>query len=212
MLTLGLLGSLSLVGTLALGDLSLAQDAGEEPDGPRFTCQVDNAQPTVMYSPKSQPGEFYPWAIPGDLGSAWPAERRCDEISRRLEEYRPDGLLELRTDIENGYDTVCVTTEAVPGCRIVFTVPPGQDPEITRDRVFNNLALADQGTSTDGVTTFTGDGTVLDDLNDVLGLPTGSNNRRSETINLKPFLDPADGGTGTQLMPDIGRPLNPDNF
>jgi hypothetical protein len=182
-------------------------------DGPRFTCQLENGQYTVMYSPKSQPDTAYPWATPGDMGSAWPAERRCNEISRRLESYRPDGLLELRTGQENGYNTVCVTTEAVAGCRIVFTVPTGQDPEFTRDSVFNNLVLADQGTATEGVTTFAEGDSILDDLSDVLGLPNGNNQpARTGNINLQPFLDPADGGTGAQLNQPTGRPLNPDNF
>ena len=179
----------------------------------RFFCQLQGGQYTVMYAPSSQPSQSYPWAIPGDMGDAWPAERRCNEISRRLESYRPDGLLELQTGLENGYNTVCVTTEAVAACRIVFTVPPGQDPLATRDRVFNNLLVADQGNATTGVTTFTDGGSILDDLGEVLGLPPGgSQSAPSRGINLRPFLDTADGGTGTQLNQRGGRPLNPDNF
>ncbi len=178
----------------------------------RFTCQLQNGQYTVMYSPKSQPTQSYPWATPGDLGSAWPAERRCNEISRRLESYRPDGLLELRTGMENGYETVCVTTEAVPSCRIVFTVPPGQDAIATRDRVFNNLVLADQGQATQGVSTLIEQGSILDNLGNVLGLPAGHAQFQTDAIDLQPFLDPADGGTGAQLTPSQGRRLNPNNF
>ena len=212
-LKLGWISSLGVVMALGMSDRSGAQETNE-PDSPRFSCRLDNGVHTVMYSPQSEPGEFYPWATPGDLGSAWPAERRCNEISRRLESYRPDGLLELRTDIENGYDTVCVTTETVAGCRIVFTVPPGQDPVLTRDSVFNNLALADQGEATEGVVTFTEGDNILDDLDEVLGFPSGNSSprRASGSINLQPFLDPADGGTGTQLGRTTGRPLNPDNF
>lgn len=225
------LGMVSALGVLSGSDRLVAQEIpvepapetpqelpetpteSTEPDGPRFTCQSVNGQPTVMYAPKSQPSQAYPWAVPEDMGSAWPAERRCNEISRRLEEYRPDGLLELSTSVENGYNIVCVTTEATPSCRIVFTVPPGQDPQVTRDSVFNNLVLADQGNSTEGVVTFTEDGNILEDINDVLGLPSSGNARQStgRDINLRPFLDPADGGTGTRLAP-TGRTLNPDNF
>ena len=226
LLTAGWISSFGLLGIAGLSDRSLAQETPEAPPqeipeestqqvpDARFSCQVQNGQPTVMYAPVSQPGELYPWAVPEDMGSAWPAERRCTEISRRLEEYRPDGLVELQNDVENGYNTVCVTTEAVSGCRIVFTVPPGQDPQVTRDSVFNNLVLADQGDTTQGVITFTGeDSSVLDDINEVLGLPAGSNRSPSSNgINLKPFLDPADGGTGAQLSNNTGRPLNPDNF
>ncbi len=198
------------------------QPESEEADDPialpdeevRFTCEMHNGQPTVMYAPVSQPGNLYAWATPEDMGSAWPAERRCTEISRRLEMYRPDGLLELQTGRENGYNTVCVTTEADANCRIVFTVPAGQDPVLTRDRVFDNLVLADQGQTTQGVTTFTEGDNLLDDISDVLGFPTRTpaGSQGTGDINLRPFLDPADGGTGTQLNQRGGRLLNPDNF
>ncbi|ASC74233.1 hypothetical protein XM38_052080 [Halomicronema hongdechloris C2206] len=221
------------VGGLALGLAMMmgqaiplsAQDAPPDSDtpspaatGPRFACQVHNGQYTVMYLPQSQPGEAYPWAIPEDMGSAWPAERRCNEISRRLESYRPDGLVEMLTAVENGYNTVCVTTEAVPACRIVFTVPPGQDPVATRDRVFENLALADEGQSTQGVNTFTDDGDTSllpGSLLESLGAILGNSPSRSNGINLKPFLDEADGGTGEQLRDGVGASgptLNPDDF
>ena len=185
--------------------------------GPRFTCQVHNGQYTVMYAPTSQPGQAYPWAVPQDMGSAWPADRRCAEISARLERYRPEGLLALETSVENGYNTVCVTTEATPGCRIVFTVPPGQDATLTRDRVFDNLAVADRGDQTQGVTTFAGgNSSVLGQIGNILGLPSAPQATRTspQGINLKPFLDPADGGTGARLSggQPTGRPLNPDAF
>lgn len=206
-------GCVVMVASTALP--SRAQDSEPTDEGPRFSCQVENGQSTVMYSPKSRPGESYPWAVPTDMGSAWPAERRCSEISRRLELYRPDGLNELQVGVENGYNTVCVTTEQVPACRIVFTVPPGQDPLQTRDAVFQNIAIADNGTTTSGVNTLTNNGsnsTILDQISTVLG----GNNRPSTNpgINLKPFLDAADGGTGTQLNTQVAPPrvLNPNNF
>jgi hypothetical protein len=197
-------------------------DPAEPADGtaatPRFTCQMQNGQYTVMYIPESEAGQAYPWAVPGDMGSSWPAQRRCNEISARLESYRPDGLLELQTGLENGYNTVCVTTESTSSCRIVFTVPEGQDPITTRDQVFENLTLADSGQQTQGVNTLVGGGNndILGQIEDILGaggtpstLSTGSGG-----INLKPFLAPADGGTGARLTHGSsgGRILNPDNF
>lgn len=197
--------------------VAVAQETEPEPTPeaaePRFACQMHNGQPTVMYLPESQPDQAYPWAVPEDLGSAWPAQRRCEEISRRLELYRPDGLVEMQTAVENGYNTVCVTSEAVPTCRIVFTVPPGQDPMATRDRVFENLSLADSGETTQGVNTFVGGNTALPGgLGDLLG---GRSVSRSQGINLKPFLDATDGGTGAQLGGSLGsggRSLDPDSF
>jgi hypothetical protein len=186
--------------------------------GTRFMCQMTSGEYTVMYSPQSQPGQVYPWAKPMELGGGWIPERRCNEISRRLEMYRPDGLLEMQTGLENGYNTVCVTTQQVPSCRIVLTVPPGQDPLTTRDRVFENLSVADSGQRTDAVSTLTENDSnnVLNQIGEVLNLPSRSRPQsRSNSINLRPFLDPTDGGTGTRLTRDAAQSsprLDPNRF
>jgi hypothetical protein len=192
--------------SIAQSDSSIPQSIPTGPNDARFTCEFEGGRYTVMYHPQSQPGQSNAWATPTDLGGGWTADRRCNEIARRLEFYRPDGLLELRTSVENSYNIVCVTTEAVPGCRIVFTVPPGQDPIATRDRVFSNLTIADSGERTQGVVTYTGGGDdLLNRIGGALGITLPSNqgsNRTtsgSSTINLRPFLDPADGGTGERL-------------
>ena len=114
---------------------SQPEDPSVATDGtPRFACQIENGEYTVMYFPESQPNQAYAWATPTELGGGWTEERRCNAISSRLESYRPEGLLELRTGTENGYNIVCATTEQSPNqCGIVFTVPPGQDPVQTRD-------------------------------------------------------------------------------
>lgn len=194
----------------------------------RFSCQVANGQYTVMYNPQSQPDQYYPWATPTALGGGWSPERRCNEISRRLEVYRPDGLLELKTGTENGYNTVCVTTEAVPSCRIVLTVPPGQDAVAVRDRIFNNLLVADSGQQTSAVIAYQeNENGILQQIGQAIGidLPGVTGQRRTSSpssINLRPFLDAADGGTGARLRSATTAPaqtptqggsqLNPDNF
>lgn len=205
---------MALAGCLAtLGMPALAQTEEPTDDAPRFACQVQNGEYTVMYLPRSQPGQSYPWAVPDDMGANWPAERRCNTISERLELYRPQGLVEMRTGIENGYNTVCVITEANNACQIVFTVPQGQDPVATRDQVFENLALADEGQSTEGVTTLTGGNSpIWDQIGGILNPGGVGGSQRSSGINLKPFLAPEDGGTATQLNSAPGRPLNPGNF
>lgn len=188
--------------------------------GTRFTCEMASGQYTVMYHPEGQVTQSYPWAVPSNMGGGWNANRRCAEISRRLETYRPDGLLEMKTGSENGYNTVCVTTEKVSSCRIVLTVPNGQDPTSTRDRVFQNLTVADSGQQTQGVNTYVGNGgnSILDQIGRAIG---GSSTRpvtsASDGINLRPFLDRRDGGTGEQLRsgtanPSTPRRLNPGKF
>ncbi len=191
--------------------------------GTRFICQTNNGQPTVMYNPESQPGQLYAWAVPGRMGGSWSPERRCGEIARRLESYRPDGLVEMRTQVENGLNTICVTTQNTPSCRIVLTVPPGQDPLATRDRVFENLTIADSGQQTQGVNTFAGGGQdqLLGQLGSLLNINTGGllsnsgnssgsgsglfSTRSSAGLNLRPFLDRKDGGTGERLANTTSR-------
>jgi hypothetical protein len=216
-----LLGSTSAFATTQPQTLLLAQrdvvvdtDGGSSPStnpdstryptsrDTRFACQYVNNQYTVMYYPESRPGEAYPWATPGNMGGGWSADVRCNTIADRLEAYRLEGLLEMRTDRKNGYNIICVLTERSSDCpsRIVVTVPSGQDPEVTRDRVFENLTVADSGQSTVGVNTFTGGSSGDRLLNDILGVSSrGSRNsvrNRPTGINLRPFLDPSDGGTG----------------
>ena len=166
----------------------------------RFTCDYINNEYTVMYNPESQENSSYPWAIPTALGGGWNAERRCNEITNRLESYRADGLLEMSTGRENGYDTVCVTTQVDPtDCRIVLTVPPGQDPQITRDLIFENLLIADDGQQTQGVYTYKERNNGEDIIGQIGNVIGGTRTNSPDKINLRPFLDPADGGTGTRL-------------
>jgi hypothetical protein len=150
----------------------------------------------------------------GGVPLSWTPERRCREIAARLELYRPDGLVEMQTGTENGYNTVCVTTDNVPGCRIVFTVPRGQDPVTTRDGVFSNLAIADSGQQTAGVFTLQDQGgkQLLNQIGGALKVDLGGLFGTTKAnsvapmaaarkgIALKPFLDRADGGTGAQLQ------------
>jgi len=184
----------------------------------RFNCEYFNGEPTVMYRPDNQPGSSYPWAVPRTLGDGWTAERRCQEISQRLEMYRPDGLEELKTGYENNYQTICVTTQQVPGCRIVLTIPPGQSAEMVRDRVFESIAIADSGQMTQGVNAYTGgqNNNFINQLGQLLGgksPPQAQKNpKNTNGINLRPFLAKSDGGTGEQLKKSVTSSSSPRSF
>lgn len=196
-------------------------------EGVRFACMNRGGEYTVMYQPESRPGQGFPWAIPRAMGGGWDAESRCFEIARRLEEYRPDGLLELKTGTENGYNILCVTTEDNGDCRIVLTVPPNQDPLVTRDAVFENLLTADTGTMTSGVNTYAGSDSLSNDLITVGSQLFGRKGSkrvlkaRKSGIRLKPYLDRSDRGSGVALRNGIplgsatssgGKRLNPGRF
>lgn len=166
----------------------------------RFSCQMDTNGYTVMYSPESQPSQLFAWATPQALGGGWDSQRRCNTIAQRLETYRPDGLVELRTSTLNGYDVLCVTSEADPSCRLVLTVPPGRDAFQVRNDVFQNLVSADSGQATIGVNTYRGAG--LEDTINLGRTLLGGGKRAAvskDAIQLKPFLDRRDGGNGKLL-------------
>jgi len=181
----------------------------------RFSCTYSNGEPTVMYNPDNQPGRSYPWAVPRTLGDGWTAERRCQEISQRLEMYRPDGLEELKTGYENNYQTICVTTQQVPSCRIVLTIPPGQSAEMVRDRVFESISVADSGQMTQGVNAYTGgqNNNFINQLGQLLGgkapAQAQKNPKNTNGINLRPFLAKSDGGTGEKLKESVTKSTSP---
>lgn len=199
-------------------------------NGNRFTCQYYGGQYTVMYQPESQPGQYFAWATPRSLGDGWNAQKRCQTIAQRLESYRPDGLIELQTAVENRENIICVTSEANPSCRIVLTVPPEKDPYAVRNSVFQNLASADNGEQTIGVNTYSSTTTsggnginqIYNTTRSILNggkKPVSSSSK--DPINLKPFLDKADRGTATglrngvalrQSKPQTSNRLNPNKF
>jgi len=112
----------------------------------RFACEFVNGQYTVMYQPESQPNQSFP-ATPAAMGDGWTSERRCNEISQRLESYRPDGI-ELRTDVENNYNTVrekLKTTRPAGLCSPFLPVKIRLQPAIA---FLQNLTVADNGEQT----------------------------------------------------------------
>ncbi|HLP89290.1 MAG TPA: COP23 domain-containing protein [Nostocaceae cyanobacterium] len=170
----------------------------------RFSCQFYNGRHTVMYQPESQPRQFFAWAAPQELGGGWTPQKRCEAIASRLELFRPDGLQELRTGRENSENTICATTDAVPSCRLVLTVPRDKDPNTILSSVFQNLVDADEGKSTVAVNTYRNNrqGGVRDIYNVGRTILGGNRNQTTASqggINLKPFLDVKDGGTGANL-------------
>ena len=180
----------------------------------RFTCANYNGEYTVMYQPETQPGEYFAWATPQRMGGGWDPIKRCNTIAERLERYRPDGLTEMRTSVENGYDILCVTSQADPSCRIVLTVPPDKDPLQVRNSVFDNLIAADSGQQTAGVNTYSSENGDFENIINMGRSIFGGSRKRNlasqKRINLRPFLDPNDGGTGSQLNKgvELGTPKN----
>ncbi|MCL1469265.1 COP23 domain-containing protein [Argonema antarcticum] len=102
----------------------------------RFYCQLE-ADPnrggevwTVMY--RSDKGTKAWLRMVRSMGNGFNTQKRCEEISRRLDIYRLDGLIgfDFRTDPNTSkqYVLCAKTTISNTGCPLVLTLMPKDDP------------------------------------------------------------------------------------
>jgi hypothetical protein len=101
----------------------------------RFSCQLRDYPEeksrlfTVMY--RSEKGT-QPWMrIVNTFGDDWGTPKRCDEIVKRLESYRKDGLLELTYRKEPNTPeqaVICaITKSSGNNCELLVTLTPKAD-------------------------------------------------------------------------------------
>ncbi len=106
------------------------------PEKSRFYCelQADTSRGgevwTVIYRHDKQPK---PWLrMVREMGDEWDTKKRCEEIARRLDIFREDGLLEFdyRTDDNTpGQYVICAKTKVSgDNCPLVLTLLPKDDP------------------------------------------------------------------------------------
>ena len=93
------------------------------------------------------------------LGGNWTPIERCQEIARRLEMYREDGLLELTyRSYPNtpNQDVICAKTKkSGANCPLVITLNPGADGYQTLREMTASLTGGDGiYQSSDGKTTY----------------------------------------------------------
>ncbi|MBO3462071.1 COP23 domain-containing protein [Aetokthonos hydrillicola Thurmond2011] len=125
----------------------------------RFSCtlQLDTQKGgevwTVMYRNDK---EVKPWLrMVNSFGDGWDTRTRCDEITKRLEGFRQDGLLRFsyRTDPKTPkQDVICVHTKLDPqNCNLLVTLKPGADGYDSLRRMtmaIQNGTTVDQGSGT----------------------------------------------------------------
>jgi hypothetical protein len=167
----------------------------------RFSCETQAGRPTVMYAPVSQPGNLYAWATPEDMGAAWPAERRCAEIARRLETVSsrwlaraangPRERLQHRLCHHRSRRQLSHRIHRARGAR--RRSPPAIASSTT-------WCWPIKGQTTEGVTTFAEGDSLLDEIGNVLGFPdwqlSGARSLARAALISSPFWIAADGGTG----------------
>jgi len=97
-----------------------------------FSCQTNAGVPTTMA--RTRRGEVLPiirWKYDGFRD--WSPEQRCQEISRRFQQYNELGELNyLTTGMMNSQKVICTTSHPQGGCRnLLLTVRPGANPRQT---------------------------------------------------------------------------------
>ncbi len=101
----------------------------------RFSCELRQDTNkgkevwTVMYDNGKKKQPWLGMVIP--MGGGWSPERRCQEIERRLESFRQDGLVSLgyRDDPNTPQQQIlCVNTElSGDSCPLLMTLDVGTD-------------------------------------------------------------------------------------
>ena len=130
----------------------------------RFHCQLmpDTQRGgevwTVMY--RKYKNQTKPWLkMVTTLGGNWTPEERCQEIARRLDLYRQDGLIELtyRDDFNTPNQAViwAKTKKSGDNCPLIITLKPGANAYETL-REMTTALIGDEGIyqSSDGSTTY----------------------------------------------------------
>ncbi len=104
-----------------------------------FTCsQIEGVPATVVQTSKGDV-PVIKWVSNYFVNSGWTAERRCNEVSARFQEYHSQGKLKyLTTGIKNGQNVVCVTQQDKGSCEdLLFTLKAGSNPGKTLERLLD---------------------------------------------------------------------------
>lgn len=119
----------------------------------RFSCELKSYPNkgevwTVMYRNDTQKS---PWLkIATTMGSNWTPAERCQEVARRLEIYRQDGLTQLTYRPDPGtpnQPVICAKTKiSGDNCPLLITLKPNANPYLTLKYMTETLTA---GRSTD---------------------------------------------------------------
>jgi Circadian oscillating protein COP23 len=104
----------------------------------RYYCGTSDGVPTTMYTDGIASSALIRWVFTGFRD--WPPQLRCEEVAQRFQQYQDEGTLEfITTGHMGGYDVVCVASEYGGPCgdRVLFTLPPGRDPNQALQKIFN---------------------------------------------------------------------------
>ncbi len=128
--------------TLAVGTTINLPSHGQQ-NSTQFFCGNLNNQPATQVNSPRGTITVIRWNSDYFSGSGWTPQRRCEEVSKRFQEYYTKGELKfLTTGKMNNQSVVCVTYKEKANCTgLLFTLKPTSDP----GRVLARLMAIRQG-------------------------------------------------------------------
>ncbi|MEG4841045.1 COP23 domain-containing protein [Microcoleus sp. B9-D4] len=111
-----------------------------------FVCSKSGGQPaTILQRPEGGNVTVIKWVSNSFSDSGFDAERRCELVSGRFQQYHKAGMLKyLTTGVINRQPVVCVAhtkggdcARDLPNNGLLFTIKPGSDARDTLKRLLN---------------------------------------------------------------------------
>ncbi|MFB2917867.1 DUF1822 family protein [Aerosakkonema funiforme] len=109
-----------------------------------FSCKNNNGVPTTVVSTHRGNISLIRWAY--NLGSeaGYRPEKRCEEVSKRFQQYYNQGVLNfVTTGRQSNQNIVCVSSEKGGACRgMLFTLKPSDNPNQVIQQMFDVASYA----------------------------------------------------------------------
>lgn len=116
----------------------LPPNAAEAATASRFVCSSVGGVPTTeAITRDGRKVSVIRWTSRVFSGSGWTAERRCQEVSSRFDQFRQQGRLRyITTGRMRGQSVLCTAQSMAGACDgLLYTLKPGQDPSATLARL-----------------------------------------------------------------------------
>ncbi|MGK7884984.1 MAG: COP23 domain-containing protein [Crocosphaera sp.] len=106
-----------------------------------FKCvMIESIPTTVIISPKWENKQrlFIRWSSEWFTPSGWTPQKRCQEVTRRLNQSFSEGEVYVTHGIMNSIPVICTTSKVRDGCsQILFTLPKEEDPIVVLKDLIN---------------------------------------------------------------------------
>ena len=110
-----------------------------------FTCEIVTGVPTTVIKTNQGKRQFIRWVSTDFSSSGYTPQKRCEEVTEKMNKYFTQGLLYITNGIMDKQPVICVTDKKGNGCiDVLYTLKPGQDAKSTLEDLFqlnnNNFA------------------------------------------------------------------------